>query len=112
MGRNWEAYDGNVVRRYAADYSAGDPFPEPYKFQRKEELLNLPFVNERCQDVDYVGFFYSVKQKVLLRSYLVGCGNNRRLEYSGICYPLNSKTHETLASMFPDVPNDCPWTRA
>lgn len=113
MSKNWEECDDLVVRRYAGDYSFGDPFPEPYKFTTKDDLLGLKFVKEHTvstPDFTFRNFFYSRSQRVLLVSYLIPCSG--KLEYVGVCYPLNSKTDETLKTMFPDVPDDCHWKRA
>ena len=113
MCKNWEDCDDLVVRRYAGDYSFGDPFPEPYRFTTKDDLLGLKFVKERVastSDFTFRNFFYSRSQRVLLACYFIP--RSGKLDYDGVCYPLNSKADVALKDMFPDVPDDCHWKRA
>ena len=120
MSRNWEMYNGLVVRRYTPDPSCGEAFPEPYKISSKENLLSLDFVREclRYDTVTFKRFVYSRKYRILLAEafnehrFCCNVPLSPGLDYYGICWSLNMLTHSSMIDWFPDTPSECRWKPA
>ena len=101
MSRNWNEYDGLVIRRYfpgCVDASEKDLMP--IKITSKEELLALDFVKlftEPCEDDKFLGFEYSG----IGTAFAVYSNDKEPIFKWGAFQPLNEKTEKAFFEWFP-----------